>query len=685
MDIYKELKLNPVQTDPDVWVSRLVIFEQITPEPVIIRDIALTRGLNIVWAEETEDDDPAADISGHSAGKTTFCRFMRYVLGEKTFGTKANMELIRKAFPNGYVAAEIHVSGKKWAVRRPFGSGRMSYLKENATIEEFLQQHTGAVSQDDYHRKLGLESLLDEIETASVVRTGETIEWGHILAWCTRDQEARFQNIHDWRSPRSESDAPTFRFSKDGPLFVMRAILGLFLPDELKSEKKLAGLHRQKDDLIQQLEKKKREPQFRVKLHDEQLRQRLRTIFPNEKDLDTRPFYSEDLLLKDLNRLTDRAVSQAEKAMEEPGKEYIKLQEEIDDLGAKIRQQESRIEMMDKTFGVGTAATEELDEGLSRQKYRELLDEFGDKWCQLAGILYRNCEHIQSRQQVLQITQLQDKRAMEQAKAKQKKELEKIEQEKKGVRKIVNGLKIERQKVLAKRDAHLVMIQKNQEEAHDLKRIREELKIWTEKITQPVGYEELNNIEKKLKATEVEIIKLENELSELLRQHDKNRELLRSIFSGSVCSVLPSGNYNGKVSLENRELAFSITHGPVMSGEAVETLSVLLSDIAALVYNTVSDKARLPGFLLHDSPREADLGGRIYRSFIRFVASLQKHFGKLDKCPFQYILTTTTPPPRELQNEKFVKLPLNASESSGMLLGRNIATVITQDDNPGLF
>ncbi len=211
MDLYKELSLTPVRSEPSVWISRLVIFDRIAPNPVTIRDIPLTRGVNIIWAEETEDDNPAAEISGHSAGKTTFCRLLRYVLGEKTFGTKANTELIRKSLPEGYVAAELHVAGQQWAVQRPLGSGRMSYFKQDATVEEQLQDRGQSVSQDDYPKRICLEDLLDKLESGAVVRTGETIHWAHVLAWCTRDQEARFQNIHEWRSPRSESDAPTFR------------------------------------------------------------------------------------------------------------------------------------------------------------------------------------------------------------------------------------------------------------------------------------------------------------------------------------------------------------------------------------------------------------------------------------------------------------------------------------------
>jgi hypothetical protein len=98
-----------------------------------------------------------------------------------------------------------------------------------------------------------------------------------------------------------------------------------------------------------------------------------------------------------------------------------------------------------------------------------------------------------------------------------------------------------------------------------------------------------------------------------------------------------------------------------MSGEAVETLAVLLADLACMVYNSVSERPRLPGFLLHDSPREADLSLRLYRRFIGLTATLQEHFGAAENCPFQYIITTTTPPPDKLRNDNWVKLHLNAA------------------------
>lgn len=683
MDIYKELNLKSIRTEPDVWVSRLVIFEQITPEPAIIRDIPLSRGLNIIWAEEVISDDSSAVITGHSAGKTTFCRLLRYCLGEKTYSTKSNMDLIQKALPGGYVAAELHIRSKKWAVLRPIGTGRNSYIKPDATIEELLKDRTRSAYLTNYAQNLGLVELLDDLGTSEIVRTGEIIQWEHILAWCTRDQEARFQSIHEWRSHRSESDTPAFRFSKADPLFVMRAVLGLFLPDELKGEESLAKLLRLKEELALQFENKKREPQYRVSLYDEQLRQRLKIKFPDEKDLDIRPFHSDNLFPEDLNRLTNKAISQNEQDIEKLNKEYIELQKQIDDIGAQIRQHENLIKSQDDLFNVNMASVKELDEGLKeREKQRSILDQYGEAVC-LGGLVYRNCEFVQKRQRILQITTLQDAHAMKQAEAQRNKEIEKLNETKQRVYKAIDEKKSDRQHALLKRDALLSNLQKMQQEINDLNRLRKEFKIWEQKLNEPGGYEALDIVRKKLDKVEKDIASIEVKLSKFLREHDQNRLLLDSIFSGAVRSVLNSGSYDGKVRIEKRELAFRITNGPAMSGEAVETLSVLLADITSLIYNTVSSDAHLPSFLLHDSPREADLGIRIYLSFIRFAASLQQHFGELDVCPFQYILTTTTPPPKELQNEQFLKLKLNSAQESGLLFRKNITT--TTNFNTGLF
>lgn len=681
MNLYRELGLTPVRSEPGVWISRLVIFDRIKPSPVIIREILLTRGLNIIWAEESEDDNPAAEISGHSAGKTTFCRFLRYVLGEKTFGTKRNMELIGKSLPEGYVAAEIHVQGQKWAVRRPFGSGRMSYIKKDASIEELLQDRSQSVSQDDYSERIGLGHLLDKLETGAIVRTGEAIQWAHLLAWCTRDQESRFQNIYEWRSPRSDSDTPAFRFSKGGPLFVMRAVLGLFLPDELEGEEQLAKLQRDKERLEREIEEKRREPQFRVNLYHDELCRRLKALSPNEQNIDTLPLHSGDLL-PDLHRLTENAISRIEQAEQDREHERVELQNQIDGIGAQIQQKEGDLKELAALFDLSEAAGKELDEEFSsRETQRRHLKAYEEKMCPFGNVLIRECSYVVDRQSILRTSQLQDAHAMEQAEAKRADERQKIERAKSDLHMITQDLHQQRRDLQTQRDLLGMEISKRRNDVRDLKLIGEALETWSQTLDQGTGYEELRRRRETLDEINRQIERLDKELTNLLSQHDQNRDQLASIFSAAVRSVLSSGNYDGEVALDDRELTFRITHGPAMSGEAVETLSVLLSDVACLVYNTVSDTAHMPGLMLHDSPREADLGNRIYRGFIRLVASLCPP--QNDNPAFQYVLTTTTPPPEELQTHQYVKLRLNASKQDGLLLCRNIA--VPTDSEPPLF
>jgi hypothetical protein len=51
---------------------------------------------------------------------------------------------------------------------------------------------------------------------------------------------------------------------------------------------------------------------------------------------------------------------------------------------------------------------------------------------------------------------------------------------------------------------------------------------------------------------------------------------------------------------------------------------VVAFDLAALCL-TIEGATRIPSFLVHDSPREADLGGSIYGRLFRRITSLSVH------------------------------------------------------------
>lgn len=683
MDLFKNLLASTAKSGPDVWVSRVVIYEQLTPEPLSVRDIPLSKGLNIIWAEETEEDDPVAEITGHSAGKTTFCRLLRYLLGEKTFGTKAGMELIHRAFPQGYVAAELHVLGQRWAVRRPFGGGRLSFILANATVEQLLQKRGRSVSQENYARELGLEGLIDRLATGGIVRTSETIQWGHLLAWCTRDQEARFQSIHEWRSPRSESEAPSFRFPKAGPLFVMRTALGLFLPNELSGEEELANLQRRQEKLTKDLEEKKREPAFRVNLYEQELRGQLGKTFPGIADLEQRPFRSGRIDTEDMDSLTARAIRQLEDSILQLEQEERRQQESLDDLVASIKELGKKKDDLLALFSLDEEASKEVSSGVTlRTEQQRKLQEALNSKCGFGGVLVGECDHVKRRRQSLSLSGIHDAKALEQVAERRREEKGKYKEELAQLDALKEKMSGQRPGIIAKRDSIKDDCRSKREELRDLQRTHKSLKEWSEIRDRAGEYEQVDHIREKQAATEQEIAKTEKELADLLSRHSQNQKQLADIFSAAVRSVLLAGTYDGEVRFANRELEFRITHGSAMTGEAVETLAVLLADVSCLAYNAMSKTAMLPGFLLHDSPREADLGKRLYHSFIRFVAAIQDQFGPKDNCPFQYILTTTTAPPKELQSSQHVALRLNAAKREELLFRRNLGESHVQ---PSLF
>ena len=74
----------PGVTHPALWVRRLTIWK----EPgVPVRTVELKPGLNFIWSPDPADFGGRSEAGelGHGAGKTLFCRLLRYCLGEDRF------------------------------------------------------------------------------------------------------------------------------------------------------------------------------------------------------------------------------------------------------------------------------------------------------------------------------------------------------------------------------------------------------------------------------------------------------------------------------------------------------------------------------------------------------------------------------------------------------------------------
>jgi len=86
---------------------------------------------------------------------------------------------------------------------------------------------------------------------------------------------------------------------------------------------------------------------------------------------------------------------------------------------------------------------------------------------------------------------------------------------------------------------------------------------------------------------------------------------------------------------------------------------------AAIIDNRIEGATRVPAFLVHDSPREADLGLLIYHRLFQLARWLE---GVGGQPLFQYVLTTTTRPPPDLAKEPWLRLSLRGAPAAKRLL-----------------
>ncbi|MDE2106946.1 MAG: hypothetical protein KGL39_57560 [Patescibacteria group bacterium] len=140
-------------------------------------------------------------------------------------------------------------------------------------------------------------------------------------------------------------------------------------------------------------------------------------------------------------------------------------------------------------------------------------------------------------------------------------------------------------------------------------------------------------------------------LYEFVAQQLLGEEVKASVdFSGKA--IEPTLNYHGR-----------------LDSAALETVRLLAFDLAAMTSSIVGSGSH-PRFLLHDSPREADLSQGIYQCFFFIAQRLIDEAGGSAKASFQYILTTTEPPPKSMQNADWLICdPLDASQPGSRLLG----------------
>lgn len=645
------------RNEPRLWVRELRIYRVLAPgDSNLLRRISLRPGLNILWAKPQTRTRVAQrpSVSGHATGKTTFCRFLRYLLGESTFGNDDQRTRLRDAFPEGCVVGEVRLEGTPWLVCRPFRVGGAPHLAfRNRTIETLFANDDGRQSFETFRQEL-TRLLAEPLPVATFATAPTAIEWPHLIQWLTRDQECRFAGLGELRHTSSDSQSPNLMI--EDAHFLFRAVLGLIdtteqseletnrtlLKKKQDAERMAPLLAFRGDEVFKRL--RKQHADFRLDLDGAPFLQavadewtgraeasaaRLKALIEPESLKSARDRFLE---ARDVLRRANERKRETEHVMEFIEQQLRQIRGEItsSDLAAWVKTNAP------SEHECGRTLAEAIEWECPLAAGRTLPIESKARVTPTASTaerLNRQKAHERARLQQLNAAIVLHAELARTAEATLREETEKHDRTRSALS-------------LLQADDHAV--------AADARRAH------ADKI-------EADRLEESLKELEQAIRRSQERQTAIREQQNAALSAFSETFARIAKATL-GDEVTGSIRFNGRKLRPTLVHDIDLTSAALETLKIICFDLAALV-SGVEGRGRHPLFLIHDGPREADMDATLYAQIFRLARSLEDSFGERP-ITFQYIVTTTEPPPEDVQVAPWLLAPvLDATTADGKLLG----------------
>jgi hypothetical protein len=637
------------RTGPRLWVRRLAIFSD---PNTIIRDVPLKPGLNIIWTPDMSSSGSQA--LAHGSGKTSFCRLIRACLGEHSYATDPQRSRIVTRLPNGLVAAEIMIEGVCWIAVRPLGLPGGEFVVQAASIEDAIAR--GRRDGDSaFIDALMINTFFPMIAGATPPEVNREQVWDVLRAWLTRDQECRLADILAWRSPQTQSRSRAQVLGETAKLTMVRLALRA-----LDAEEQTAALRER--ELVTAAEDERRRHAYQQQRFVDGLKA-VRTALSVGEDVG----FDDTLDQKGLVSLAETALAEAMRAdlpkPPEVGSIFARLNALNEERrGLEARQQESVKEVELKRGEAERYRAEanigeiDITQGGVRvcPVCRVNVDETLAKGC---GISLERCDLAALRAAIA------DKKS---SALRLDGEANSESQEARRLEALINQL-VPRQRALEEEvkntDAVSRAAQATAKDVQD--RIYRARRILDDARS-------LREAEAGTKPAPSGTAALDAVRDQLDAGRTRARTAIRTLeerYQGIMAAWLPEG-VEGTVKLDGHGLKVDaqFTGRGEVSTAALDSLKIVAFDLAAL-HMAIEETADLPPFLVHDSPREADLDGQLYE---RLFGLLQKWEESAETPCFQYIITTTTAPPLHLQTDSHIRLRMSSTPATLRLFGMDI-------------
>ncbi|MBW3538717.1 MAG: hypothetical protein KY476_00455 [Planctomycetes bacterium] len=648
MDADTRIIPDPHRRSPAVWIQELRVLRELSDaEEHLVRRVVLHRGMNILWAKpadgETEGTGLFEDsLSGHAAGKTTFCRFLRHILGEAHFGDELLRAEVRVRFPRGWVVAHVFIDDDPWVVCRPFAVGAHPFALRTSIIAEALDPDAQRLDFDKYLDALASAALRD-LPVRQFSASRGPILWDHVLPWIARDQECHFDRLIEWRDASTDSRSPQLDATERHLL--LRALLKLVSDEE----------DRERRENEERLSRRKAIRAELPKLaHQSQVdRERLRVELGGELP----PV--EDGLFREAcdNAIEELATALRAQQRDEVGEPAIRalegaLETAIREEGAQAavvrnitRELEDKRAELQSLRGTITEA--------QRLAFKESLGP-SSGFCNVPVDVAREagCPVVSSRP--AQFVQAYAEKGLD----------ERAEMVERILRSLEGRLREEQAELTSRSretQAARYAVATARRTQKETIRHATGLEAHISNLRRLAGYvASARTDEEQLKA---EDLQLEAAIGRSNRRQEELRmaatQAMRAFsekFDYFICALL-GREVVGRASFSGRDIGLTVFCRGERRSSAIRIVKNLAFDLTALV-RSIEGYGCHPRILIHDGPRASDMSADLYRKLFRLVRMIEGCGGEGTEPAFQYIVTTTEPPAVELQRPPWLLDPV---------------------------
>lgn len=646
--VMKPPKAPEGRAGPRLWVRRLAIFKD---RQTLIRNVPLKPGLNIVWTPDMSSSGRRA--LAHGSGKTTFCRLLRACLGEPGYATDSQRSRLMAQLPDGLFAAEILIDGVCWVAIRPLGLPGGEFVVQANSIEDAIARGHNEGDQRSIDPIIA-GSFFSTLAGATPPEISREQVWDVLRAWLTRDQECRLADILAWRSSQTQTRSRAQVLGETAKLTMVRLALRA-----LDAEERAAAARER--ELVATVEDERRRHAYQQQRYTDGLKAvRLALGISDEVG------FEDTLDQKGLVSLAEAALAEAMRTtMPKPpdvGAIFARqkvLNAERETLTTKQQQldNDARFKRGEAERYRSEANLGEIDITQGRIRVcpvcRVSIDEIKANGC---GISLEPC----------------DLAALKSAIADKQKKAVDLDAE-------AGGAEQENKLVgaqLQQLEPKLLALEAEVKTADDATRAAQAV---TKEIQDRIyrarrtldDVRSLRESAKNEKPAPSGTAALDAVRAQLDAGRSRARVAIRTLeerYQGIMAAWLPEG-ISSTIKLDGHGLKVDAEfagRGEV-STAALDSLKIVAFDLAAL-HMAIEEQADLPAFLVHDSPREADLDGQLYAGLFKLV-----HQWEEAEAPcFQYIVTTTTAPPPELQGDRYVRLEMSSTPAEMRLFAMDI-------------